>query len=556
MVTDLSTTQPYRWSGAICLMLAAMVLAPLLFILLGWIQIDTVIWQHLKETLLTRLLWNTVKLVAGVGIGVSILGVGLAWAVTQWEFPGRRIYEWALMLPLAMPAYVLAFVYLGLFDYTGPLQGLWRQWMGQQAQSFDARSTWMVITVLVLVLYPYVYLLCRSAFLMQKHSIYDAAQLLGLSQRQIFWRVALPIARPAVAAGTMLALMETLSDFGTVAIFNYDTFTTAIYKAWFDYFSLSTASQLASLLLLFVLMLLFTERHLRGRARFYSDPALNQPRAVLTRTQQGALLLFINLILILAFLMPVMQLILWSMDSAQSIFDRSYLSLIARTLWLGFFAVVATVSAALILAFARRDLNTPVVNHAVTVATLGYALPGSVLAVGIMFVFVTVDKVALTVINLILDTSSHTLFMGTVWALLLAYVIRFMAVAYGPLDSSLQKIRFEFAEAAQTLGASRLNILREIYIPLLRSGFFTAATLVLVDVMKEMPATLLLRPFGWDTLAVKIYEYTSEGEWKLAALPAITLVAVGMIPVYLLMQRSASPPSLPHNQSLEKEPAV
>ncbi len=549
-------SQPFLWSITICFALAAMVLAPLFFILLGWIQIDVVIWQHLRDTLLSHLLWNTVQLVAGVAIGVLVLGVGLAWAVTQWEFPGRRFYEWALMLPLAMPAYVLAFVYLGLFDYSGPVQGLWRNWVDPDAQLIDVRSTWMVITVLVLVLYPYVYLLSRSAFLMQNRAIYDAAQLLGLSQQQIFWRLALPIARPAVVAGTTLALMETLSDFGTVAIFNYDTFTTAIYKAWFDYFSLSTASQLASLLLLFVLMLLLTERYLRGRTRYYSDPVLHQQRSALNRTQRGILLLFINVILILAFFMPVTQLLIWSMESAQSVFDPSYLNLVARTLWLGVSAVLVTVSAALALAFARRYFNIPIVNHAVTVATLGYALPGSVLAVGIMFVFVTADKISLSVINLFTETSAHSLFMGTVWALLLAYLIRFMAVAYGPLDSGLQKIRFEFAEAAQTLGASRIGVLKEIYLPLLRPGFFTAATLVLVDVMKEMPATLLLRPFGWDTLAVKIYELTSEGEWKLAALPAITLVLVGMIPVYLLMQRAITPTSLTQNHSLSKEPGI
>ena len=432
-------SQPFLWSITICFALAAMVLAPLFFILLGWIQIDVVIWQHLRDTLLSHLLWNTVQLVAGVAIGVLVLGVGLAWAVTQWEFPGRRFYEWALMLPLAMPAYVLAFVYLGLFDYSGPVQGLWRNWVDPDAQLIDVRSTWMVITVLVLVLYPYVYLLSRSAFLMQNRAIYDAAQLLGLSQQQIFWRLALPIARPAVVAGTTLALMETLSDFGTVAIFNYDTFTTAIYKAWFDYFSLSTASQLASLLLLFVLMLLLTERYLRGRTRYYSDPVLHQQRSALNRTQRGILLLFINVILILAFFMPVTQLLIWSMESAQSVFDPSYLNLVARTLWLGVSAVLVTVSAALALAFARRYFNIPIVNHAVTVATLGYALPGSVLAVGIMFVFVTADKISLSVINLFTETSAHSLFMGTVWALLLAYLIRFMAVAYGPLDSGLQK---------------------------------------------------------------------------------------------------------------------
>lgn len=537
---------PNRWLGRprvwrfSTFTLAAIVALPLLLIFSGWLQTENTVWQHLAETVLAELVVNTIILLLGVAVGVLLLGVGLAWLTTMCEFPGRRFFDWALMLPLAMPAYVLAFVALGLLDYTGVVQSSLREMFGREATLPDIRSTGGVISVMVLVLYPYVYMLTRSAFLTQGAGTLEAARTLGLGPWATFFRVAIPMARPAIVAGTSLALMETLADFGTVAVFNYDTFTTAIYKAWFGLFNLQAASQLASLLLLFIALALYGERQLRGRARFAEGNRRNRPlrHSLIGWRRWGASLVALTVFL-LAFVFPVMQLLGWAWEIATEELDSRYLELLGHTLLLGLIAMGLTVSAALLLAFARRYHKDRVTSAAVSIATLGYALPGSVLAVGVMLTFTGIDNFINAIALLADQENPGQILGGTLLALLLAYMVRFMAVAFGPIESGLGRIRPSLAEAGRSLGASSGEILRRIYLPLLRPGLFTAALLVLVDVMKEMPATLLLRPFGWDTLAVRIYEMTSEGEWERAALPAITLVLAGLLPVILLVKRSA-----------------
>lgn len=520
--------------------LAALVALPLLQIFSGWLQTENSVWQHLAETVLADLVLNTITLLFGVAVGVLLLGVGLAWLTTMCEFPGRRFFDWALMLPLAIPSYVLAFVALGLLDHTGPVQTAVREMFGNDVTLPAIRSTGGVISVMVLVLYPYVYMLARSAFLTQGTGTLEAARVLGLGPWAACFRVAIPMARPAIVAGTSLALMETLADFGTVAVFNYDTFTTAIYKAWFGLFNLQAAAQLASLLLLFVALSLFGERSLRGHARFAEGARRNRPlRHALTGWRGWGAGLIALIVFMLAFVFPVLQLLSWAWEVATEELDSRYLSLLGHTLLLGLVAMGLTVSAALLLALARRYQKDRSTAVAVNIATLGYALPGSVLAVGVMLTFTGIDNFINTIASLLGQEATGQMLGGTLLALLLAYMVRFMAVAFGPVESGLARIRPSLAEAGRNLGASSGEVLRRIYLPLLRPGLLTAALLVLVDVMKEMPATLLLRPFGWDTLAVRIYEMTSEGEWERAALPAITLVLAGLLPVILLVKRSA-----------------
>jgi iron(III) transport system permease protein len=521
--------------------LAVLVALPLVVVFAGWLHPENTVWQHLAQTVLAGLIQNTVILVSGVAAGVLLLGVGLAWLTTMCEFPGRRLFDWALMLPLAIPAYVLAFVALGLLDYAGPVQSSLRALFGGHGSYLpDIRSAGGVIGVMVLVLYPYVYMLTRSAFLTQGAGTLEAARTLGLGPWGAFFRVALPMARPAIVAGTSLALMETLADFGTVAVFNFDTFTTAIYKAWFGLFNLQAAAQLASLLLLFVALALYGERRLRGRARFDEGARRSRPRRLRLKGWRGwSATLAATLVFLLAFVIPVMQLLSWAWQVVADDLDTRYLGLLQHTLLLGASAMVVTVLGALILAFARRYLKDRTTAAAVGIATLGYALPGSVLAVGVMLAFTGIDNFFNAFWPLLGLEAPGRVLVGSLLALLLAYLVRFMAVAFGPIESGLGRIRPSLAEAGRSLGANSREILRCIYLPLLRPGLLTAALLVLVDVMKEMPATLLLRPFGWDTLAVRIYEMTSEGEWERAALPAVTLVLVGLLPVILLVRRSA-----------------
>ena len=530
-----------RWYP-ITLFFVALVCLPISVLLLSWHSVDTQIWSHLWETQMTRLLSNTAILLAGVGVGVTFIGVSLAWLTSLCEFPGRRWLDWALMLPFAIPAYVLAFVFVGLLDFSGPVQTLLREWFGSGLRLPSVRSTAGVIIVFILVFYPYVYLLARTAFLAQGKGFMEAARVLGLSPWQAFWRVALPVARPAIGAGVALALMEALADFGAVSVFNFDTFTTAIYKTWYGFFSLSSATQLASLLLLFVAVLLFAEQRARGAIR----PSNERPRGKALYKLRGWKAFLATtwccLVFLCAFVIPILQLLTWFWQRGRFDLDERYTALITHTLYLGLMAAAITVTAALLLAFAKRMTPTKRMHALVGFANLGYALPGSVLAVAIMLAFSYLDEHAVIPLSLSFGGAGKPILLGSLSALLLAYMIRFMAVAYGPLEGALARIKPSLPEASRSLGISGLSLFRRVYLPLLLPGSLSAALLVFVDVLKEMPATLLMRPFGWDTLAVRIFEMTSEGEWARASLPALTLVLVGLLPVVLLIRRSAYRP--------------
>lgn len=530
-----------RWYPVV-FAIAVLVLLPLGVLALSWHSVDGEIWKHLWDTQMPRLLGNTLTLLLGVGTGVTLLGVSLAWLTSLCEFPGRRWLDWALMLPFAIPAYVLAFVFVGLLDFAGPVQSLLREWFGSGLRLPRVRSTGGVILVLVLVFYPYVYLLARSAFLAQGKGLMEAARALGQSPWQAFWRVALPMARPAIGAGLALATMETLADFGAVSVFNYDTFTTAIYKTWYGFYSLSSATQLASLLLLAVMLVVYGERRARGVPR----PGTERPRGRALYRLRGATAVAASawcaLVFLCAFVVPLAQLLAWFWQRGRFDLDERYTGLILHTLSLGSCAALLTVACAMLLAFARRLVPDRTMGAAVGLANLGYALPGSVLAVSLMFAFSYLDRELVIPLSAWLGGAGKPLLLGSLTALLLAYLVRFMAVAFGPLESSLARIRPSLPEAARSLGVGGPQLFSRLYLPLLLPGTLSATLLVFVDVLKEMPATLLMRPFGWDTLAVRIFEMTSEGEWARAALPALTLVLVGLLPVIGLIRRSARQP--------------
>lgn len=549
MAVDLAArASPAAWrasgpcgaSRVATLLLAGAVATPLVVLAFAWTSVQGEVWQHLAGTVLPGLVRNTLVLMAAVGAGTLVLGTGLAWLTVMYEFPGRRFFEWSLVLPLAMPTYVLAFVAIGLLDFAGPVQRLVRELLGPDGQWFpEVRSEAGVAAVMVLALYPYVYLLARTAFLAQGRSTLEAARTLGLSARAAFLRVALPMARPALAAGTVLALMETLADFGAVAAFNYDTFTTAIYKAWFGLFNLQAAAQLATLLLLFVALVLVAERQSRGRSRYHSvgrraaegRHALSRGRGWLASAAAGT-------VLALGFVIPVAQLLVWAWGALATDLDERYLELLGHTVLLAAGAAVATAAGALLLGYTGRYCASRAVGAVVRAGTLGYALPGSVLAVGVMLSFTWMDRQVASLMEGWLGAAYGPILSGSLLGLLLAYLVRFLAVAFGPVDSALEQLRPSLRDAARSLGATPGQVLRRVYVPILRPGLLAAALLVFVEVMKEMPATLLLRPFGWDTLAVRVFELTSEGEWQRAALPAVALVLVGLVPVVMLVRRA------------------
>lgn len=537
------STMPWK---VLSFLVAAVVLLPIVMIFLQWGTIgsgEQEIWEHLFATKLDRLMLNTLMLVIGVGIGVTLLGVSLGWLTALCDFPGRRWFDWALMLPLAIPGYVMAFVFLGLMNFAGPVQTALRNRFGSAVYFPDVQGPVAVILVMTLVLYPYVYMLARSAFISQGRSMMDSARILGLSPWQAFYRVSVPIARPAIVAGVALALMETLADFGAVSVFNYDTFTTAIYDAWYGLFNLAVAAQLSSLLLLFVALALFMEKQARNKARYTQNEAGKNHRPyILKGSRAYSATAFCLLILMLSFFIPLAQLLGWCFDAGIQEIDERYLGFLGHTLGLGAVAALLTGVIALLLAYVKRLPGSRVSGRwlagCIRIATLGYALPGSVLAVGIIISFTWLDQTLVAAVLSLFGMPVRPFLVGSVFALVLAYSVRFLAVAFAPVESSLEQVNPSLIDAAKSLGAKPGRILREVYIPMLKPGLITALIIVFIDVMKEMPATLIMRPFGWDTLAVRIYQMTAEGQWERAALPAVTLILVGLVPVVLLIKSS------------------
>lgn len=526
----------YDWGPWRALIIASLTLVPLLVVLASFLDPQPEIWAHLGAYVLPGVLWNTGVLVVGVGAGVLLLGVPLAWLTAVCDFPGRRFFVWSLMLPLAMPAYVLAFVQVGLLDFTGPVQTHLREWFGTSSWFPPIRSTGGVVLVLTLAFYPYVYLLARNAFLTQGMRAVEAAQVLGYTRVMAFWKVALPMARPWIAGGMTLALMETLADFGSVSIFSFDTFTTAIYKAWFALFNLSAASQLASVLVVFVLTLAAIDQRLRHNRR-YAAKHFSPVRIHLKGGARWGATVFCSIVLAMAFVVPFIQLLIWSLAVWQEDFDARYPVFLLHSIWLAGVAALVVTVLGLMLSAIRQHHTGMLTQIIVRFATLGYAIPGTVLAVGVFIPVAWLDHRLVTVAGWV-GIETAQILKGSLLVMLLALSARFLAVAFQPIDAAMQRITRNQSNAARALGLSPRQALLRLQLPMVRGGLLTAALIVFVDVMKEMPITLMTRPFGWDTLAVRVFEMTSEGMWERAALPSLAIVLAGLLPVILLVRKT------------------
>jgi iron(III) transport system permease protein len=520
---------------------ALFVILPILVIFASVVQPESEIWKHIVDTLLADLLKNTFIMCVGVLAGTFVLGVGSAWLTAVYDFPGRSFFNWALMLPLAMPTYVLAFVFIGLLDFSGPVQTLIRT---QGAVSLNwlpnVRSAGGVIVVLSLALYPYVYLLARNAFQTQGKSVLEVSQALGHSPISAFFRAALPMARPWIASGLMLVLMETLADFGAVSIFNYDTFTTGIYKAWFGFFSLTAAAQLSSVLLIFVFIVIIMEQQMRNRMQFHQvgKMSLAAGRIKLDGWKKWMAGTVLAAIILFAFIIPCLQLVIWSFEVITVELDSRYIGLLLRSLFFSATAAALITALGLLMAYVQRQHSDHFTKWIIRLSTMGYALPGTVLAVGIVIIVNFADKPMVWAIKELFGIQLTSILNGTIITVIFAYTVRFLTVGFNTINSSMLRITKNLDEASTLLGITGIKLLKRVHIPILKNGLFIAAMLVFVDVMKEMPITLMTRPFGWDTLAVKIFELTSEGEWERAALPSITLVLAGLVPLMLLNKKA------------------
>jgi len=512
-------------------------LIPVLIVVLAAVSPQAQVWEHLVQYVLPRTAANTVVLAVLVGLAVLCVGVPLAWLTTLCQFPGQRFFTWVLILPLAFPAYVLAFVQMGLFEYAGPVQSTLRAWFGSSAWFPEIRgSLWGTVLVLTMAFYPYVYLLARNAFMSQGAQALEAARTLGLNAGQAFWRVCVPMARPWIVGGLLLTLMETLADFGAVAVFNYDTFTTAIYKAWFDLHDLHAAVQLAALLIVFVLVLVALEQRSR-RGRSYQVASSHQQRLVLQGWARWGACGVCALVFLLAFAVPMVQLLLWGLQTWREELEPRYWGFAWNTVGLAVGAAACATMLSLALAWLRRRHTDQATAWAVRLAIIGYAVPGAVLAVGVFLPIAWLDNWLIAWLQP-LGFSGYQLLKGSVAIMLLALCARFLAVAWHASDSAMQRISHSQEDSGRLLGLGHWALLRRLHLPLLRGGLLTAFLMVMVDVMKEMPITLMTRSFGWDTLAVRIFQLTSESMWANAAVPALAIVAVGLLPVVLIIRQT------------------
>ncbi|CAI8162688.1 MAG: Molybdenum transport system permease protein ModB [Pseudidiomarina mangrovi] len=532
---------PQQFWRQTSLVLTAVVLGiPLLVIC--WSLLDLLVsgsetLSHLWQTVVPEYIRNSLALLLGVAIGVILFGVSTAWLTTACRFPGQKFLSWALLLPLAMPAYITAYTYTGLLDFSGPVQSTLRSLTGWGFGDYwfpEIRSLGGAIAVLSLVLFPYVYLITRATFLQQSATTIEAGRSLGLNPWQCFWRLAMPLARPAIVTGTTLALMETLADYGTVQYFGVTTFTTGIFRTWYGLGDLNGALQLAGILLIAVVMLMLIEQWSRRAARYDQRQQRSAEPFRLRGWRALAAASLCWLPLLFGFLLPASQLLNWSVQRWQIWQSAEFWQLAGNSFLLASSAALLVMLIALWLAYGRRQVNNPVVRTSVTLAGLGYAMPGLVIAVGLLLMLGRVDQWLIALSQDWFDYNPGLLLSGTLFALLFAYSVRFLSVALQTISAGLAEIRPSMDEAARIQGYSPLQVLRRIHAPLLRPSILTALLLVGVDVLKELPATLVLRPFDFNTLAVRAYEMAGDERLADAGPPALMMVLVGLIPVILL----------------------
>ncbi|MGF2685806.1 ABC transporter permease [Marinobacter sp. DUT-3] len=533
-----------RWliSAALTTAIVALPVVSVLFLALFP---DENIWPHLLDTTLPRYLVTTFKLMAGVAIITLVIGLATAWAVTMCEFPGRRFFEWAMLLPFAVPAYVIAYVYTSLLDYAGPVQKALREIFGwESARDYwfpEIRSLEGATLMIGLVLYPYVYLLARAAFLEQSPSLFAVSRSLGHSAISTFFRVVLPIARPAIAVGLSLVLMETLNDFGTVDFFAVQTLTAGLFDTWMNLGNLGGAAQIASTMLIFMVILVTLERYSRRRQQQFAARDNRDPirRFTLSRPRQLICIAVCAAPVILGFAIPAITLGQYAWEYFDESWNSEFIRNTLNSLFLSGTAALTTLLIGVTLAYSRRLHDTRGMQIMMRLSSLGYAMPGAVLAVGVIIPLAGFDNWLDSVMRDTFDISTGLLLSGSAFALVFAYTVRFLAVSAGSVESALQKITPSMDMASRSMGHTPGSTLVRVHLPMLRGTLITAALVVFVDCMKELPATLILRPFNFDTLATYVYQFASDERLAHSALPALIIVLAGIIPI-ILMSRSIS----------------
>lgn len=537
--------RPLGWLGVSAVLVACLMALPIVSVATNTLLPGTPgTWPHLASTVLPGYIVTTIWLCLGVGGLAGLIGVGAAWLVTHFEFPLRRSLEWALVLPLAMPAYVMAYAYTDALQFAGPVQGWLRATMGWTRADYwfpEVRSLGGAVVMFAFVLYPYVFMLARAAFLERGAALLEAGMSLGLSPWQGFRRISLPMARPAIAAGVALALMETLADYGTVSYFAVQTFTTGIYRAWFSLGDRVAAAQLAMCLLGFVVLVLALERQSRGAARFHGPGLRSKPSRGLPLTGWAAFASVAACVLpvLIGFVVPAGLLLHLALTDGDAQFGMRFFTLAGNSVMVSGLTATLAVSLAVLVAYARRLDPRPLTRGAHWAVELGYALPGSVIAVGLLIPVARADNLLAQWLLSTFGWHTGLIFTGTIAALVFACLVRFMTSALQTVDSALHRVTPHMDDASRSLGLTPAQSLRRVHLPLLRRGLLTAGLLVFIDVMKELPATLVMRPFNFDTLATQAYTLATDERLAEASTATLAIVAVGLLPLFVLCRQIA-----------------
>lgn len=534
-----------HWTVTV-LVLVAFLMLPVIAVIYLAAQPTNNAWAHLASTVLPTAAAQTAKLTFGMAVVTLLIGTVTAWVVTMYRFPGRDVIDRLLVLPLAMPTYIVAYCYADMFDYAGPVQSFLRQafnWPTPRDYWFpEIRSEGGAILVMSLVLYPYVYLAARASFVQQSVCVLEVARTLGRTPLGVFWSVALPLARPALAAGAALVIMEGINDLGAVQHLGVQTLSASIYATWLQRSNLGGAAQLATVLLLFVFALLALERIARGRGKTHHTTGRYRaiPFQDLIGWRAGLAVIGCLAPVMAGFVLPVGVLLHYALEDVSLSFDAGFAAAAINSIMLAATTAMVAVALALIVAYGRRVSRNAVTRSAVRIAGLGYALPGTVLAIGILIPIASLDNAIDALARDLFGISTGLIISGSILAVTYAYVIRFLAVGLGGIEAGLDRISVSLDAAARTLGATPLNTLQKVHLPLMLPSLGAASLLVFVDAMKELPATLLLRPFGFETLATHVYAYAALEQIESTALGALTIVVTGLVPLILLHQAVAA----------------
>lgn len=514
------------------------VITPIITVLSYVFSPSTHLWGHLADNLLLEYLSNTFLILMFVSLISVVLGVSCAWLVTMYQFPGKDIFKWLLVMPIAIPTYVSAYIYAGLVEPSGFLFESAESTIGLGKELYNLinlRNIYGVIFILSICLYPYIYLITYSSFKEQSYCAIEVGKSLGLNKKELFRKISIPLARPGIIAGLSLVMMETLAEFGTMDYYGVSTFTTGIYRTWFAFDDDTSALHLASILLTFVFILMILEKYSRGRSKYNHSSQKTRPMKPINMSMRNGIYAFLwcLLIVLLGFIIPIIQLFLWLIDTYSYLFDSEFLEIITNTIIIGSFASVLIVLISIYASYVNRSTSNMYTKFSLKIFSVGYSIPGVVIAVGIIIPITLIDDLQAVIFG-----SPIFYLSGSFIALIIAYLSRFSTISFNATESGLSKIKNNIDLTAKSFGFSNFMILKNIHIPMMKTTVITALILVFVDIVKELPATLILRPFNFDTLAIHIYELASSEQLSFIASPALMLITIGLIPVIILIRKT------------------